>query len=141
LTLSILYGRQQEIQDDVAIESSMLVFATRTLLSLFRQSPRLAEEAGQCSADQIRTLVKGSRGGELILLMYSDPYARMLELVDCYEERMIAEGKTDMDGRGVSAVEIVPMRYTTEGTSLTLDGHKYTLKHTTVADRKLPRCH
>ena len=93
LTLSILYRRQQEIQDDAAIESSMLVLITRNLLSLFRKDPSLLEETGQCSADQIRTLVKGSRGGELILLMYSDPYARMLELVDCYEEKLIAEKK------------------------------------------------
>lgn len=102
LTLSILYRRQQEIQDDAAIEASMLVLMTRNLMSLFRKDSALLEEAGQCSADQVRTLVKGSRGGELILLMYSDPYARMLELVDCYEEKLIAEGKTDLGGKSVS---------------------------------------
>lgn len=102
LTLSILYRRQQEIQDDAAIESSMLVLITRNLLSLFRREPSLLEETGQCSADQIRTLVKGSRGGELILLMYSDPYARMLELVDCYEEKLIAQKNMDLGGKGVS---------------------------------------
>jgi hypothetical protein len=69
---------------------------------LFRKDPSLLEETGQCAADQIRTLVKGSRGGELILLMYSDPYARMLELVDCYEEKLIAEEKMDLGGKGVS---------------------------------------
>ena len=102
LTLSILYRRQQEIQDDAAIESSMLVLMTRNLMSLFRKDSALLEEAGQCSADQVRTLVKGSRGGELVLLMYSDPYARMLELVDCYEEKMIADGRTDLGGKAVS---------------------------------------
>ena len=102
LTLSILYRRLQEIQDDVAIESSMLVLMTRNLLALFRNDVALLQEAGQCSADQIRTLVKGSRGGELILLMYSDPYARMLELVDCYEEKLVAEGKSDLSGKAVS---------------------------------------
>ena len=108
LTLSILYRRQQEIQSDAAIESSMLVLMTRNLLSLFRRDPALSEETGQCAADQIRTLVKGSRGGELILLMYSDPYARMLELVDCHEEKLIAEGKTDLGGKGVSIMYVVP---------------------------------
>jgi hypothetical protein len=102
LTLSILYRRQQEIQDDAAIEASMLVLMTRNLLSLFRNDRALLQEAGQCSADQVRTLVKGSRGGELVLLMYSDPYARMLELVDCFEEKLIAEGKTDLGGKSVS---------------------------------------
>jgi hypothetical protein len=42
-------------------------------------------EAGQCVADQIRTLVRSSRGEELLLLMYNDPYARALELVDDHE--------------------------------------------------------
>lgn len=102
LTLSILYRRQQQIQDDVAAESCMLVLVTRNLLSLFRRNVGLCLEAGQCAADQIRTMVKGSRGGELILLMYSDPYARMLELVDCFEEQMIGQGKTDLGGKGVS---------------------------------------
>lgn len=74
----------------------------RNLLSLFRNFPTLAQEAGQCAADQIRVLVKSSRGGELLMLIYSDPYARMLELIDCMEERLIAQDKTDLRGRGVS---------------------------------------
>ena len=88
LTLSILYNRQRDIQDHVATESSLLVLQTRTLLSLFQEHRELAIEAGQCAADQIRTLVRSSRGAELMMLMYSDPYARMLELVDQYEDEL-----------------------------------------------------
>jgi len=90
LTLSILYNRQREIQDNVALECSLLCTITRTLLSLFRDPgwKTFAVEAGQCAADQVRTLVRSSRGTELMLLMYSDPYARMLELVDSHEEEL-----------------------------------------------------
>jgi hypothetical protein len=101
LTLSILYTRQQQIQDDAAIESSILVGITRNLLSLFRNDETLAQEAGQCAADQVRILVKGSRGGELVMLMYSDPYARMLELVDCFEEKLLSQGDVNLGGRAV----------------------------------------
>ena len=46
----------------------MVVMITRELLSLFRRDKDLAIEAGQCAADHIRTLVRGSRGGELMLV-------------------------------------------------------------------------
>jgi hypothetical protein len=36
--------------------------------------------------------------------MYSDPFARMLELIDRKEEMFLAAGKTDLDGKGVSFV-------------------------------------
>jgi Protein of unknown function (DUF4239) len=88
LTLSILYNRQREIQDNVALECALLVDVTRVLLSLFKDDPERAVNAGQCAADQIRTLVRSSRGAELMLLMYSDVYARMLELVDAHEDEM-----------------------------------------------------
>lgn len=95
LTLSILYNRQRTIQDNASIECSQLVVLTRNMLSLFRHDNdnngynQRAVDAGQCSADQIRTLVKSSRGAELMLLMYSDPYARMMELVDSYEDEYV----------------------------------------------------
>lgn len=82
LTLSILYKRQRDIQEDAATESALITMMLRNLLSLFRNNRELAIEAGQCAADQIRTLVRGSRGAELMLLMYSDPYARLQELLD-----------------------------------------------------------
>lgn len=99
LTLSILYNRQRDIQDNVAIECALLTTITRSLLSLFRDYKDQAIEAGQCAADQVRTLVRSSRGAELMLLMYSDPYARMLELVDTHEEYLFREkGGTGSSG-------------------------------------------
>ena len=44
---SSFYNRQRTIQDNVAVECSLLVSALRTLLSLFRQYPDNAIEAGQ----------------------------------------------------------------------------------------------
>lgn len=92
LTLSILYNRQRTIQDNVATECACLVVLTRNLLGLFAEHRERAIEAGQCAADQIRTLVRSSRGAELMLLMYSDPYARMRELVDAHEEELYNNG-------------------------------------------------
>ena len=102
LTLSILYRRQQDIQDHVATESSLLVYCIRNLLGLFSRDSALAIEAGQCAADQLRTLVRSSRGAELMLLMYSDPYARMLELIDRYEDKLIRANKDGLGVKGVS---------------------------------------
>ena len=102
LTLSILYNRQQAIQSNVSQESSLLTLLIRNMLSLCKDDKELAVRAGQCAADQIRTLVRTSRGGELLLMMYSDPYDRMLELLDLKEDDYIAKGQTDLGGKGVS---------------------------------------
>jgi hypothetical protein len=75
LTLSVLYNRQQFIQDGVAQESAFLTLICRNLLTLFGNDKELAVEAAQTVADQVRILVKESRGSELTLLMYSDPYS------------------------------------------------------------------
>ena len=88
LTLSILYQRVKDIQDAAARESAMLTLVTRNLLSVFKKDRDLAIEAAQCCADQVRTLVKTSRGAELMLVMYSDPYARMMELIELREEEL-----------------------------------------------------
>ena len=85
LTLSILYERQRKIQDTVAVEASLLVHMIRTCLSLFRKDKSLSIDAAQCAADQIRTLIGSSRGEELMLIMYSDPYSRMFDLLDEFE--------------------------------------------------------
>ena len=95
LTLSILYKRQHDIQNQAAKESSLLAMTTRNMLSLFKKDQVLAIEAGQSAADQIRNLANGSRGEELMMLMYNDPYARMLELLGRKEQETI-------DGQGVS---------------------------------------
>jgi len=91
LTLSILYTRQQRIQDTVSTESALLAMITRNLIRIFRDDKESLIEAGQCIADQIRTLVQKSRGGELMVLMYSDPYSRILELVEKQEEKLERE--------------------------------------------------
>jgi len=51
-------------------------------------------------ADQIRTLVRGSRGQELMGVMYSDPYARILELIEEREYRLMQESN-DLGAQGV----------------------------------------
>jgi hypothetical protein len=104
LTLNILYTRQRDIQDYVAMECSLLVVATRSLLSLFHDNRELSVEAGQCAADQIRTLVRSSRGSELMLVMYSDPYARMLELIDKYERQQHQQNKDNASSGGGGSV-------------------------------------
>jgi len=100
LTLSIMYTRQQKIQDAVSVESSLLAVITRNLIRIFRDDRDSLIEAGQCVADQIRTLVKSSRGGELMLLMYNDPYSRMLEMVENQEQKLMRE-QGDLGGHGV----------------------------------------
>lgn len=91
LTLSILYQRIKDIQDAAARESSMVTLCTRNLLSVFKNDRELAIEAAQCCADQVRTMVKSSRGSELMFVMYSDPYARILELIERHEEDLYEE--------------------------------------------------
>lgn len=93
LTLSILYKRQQEIQNQAATESSLLAMTARNLLHLFKSDQILAIEAGQSVADQIKILADGSRGTELMMLMYNDPYARMLELLGRKEREFIETQK------------------------------------------------
>jgi hypothetical protein len=92
LTLSVLYNRQQNLQNDIALETSLLMYLTRIVLNLFRADEAGALQAGQCVADQVRALVKSSRANELILLMYSDPYARLMELVDMREAKLKGDG-------------------------------------------------
>lgn len=69
----------------MAVEASLLVHMIRTCLSLFRKDKSLSIDAAQCAADQIRTLIGSSRGEELMLIMYSDPYSRMFDLLDEFE--------------------------------------------------------
>ena len=102
LTLSVLYNRQQFIQDDVAQESGLLTVICRNFLTLFVNDNELAVEAAQTVADQVRILVRGSRGSELTLLMYSDPYSRMLELIAVKECMVMTERNGELGGQGVS---------------------------------------
>lgn len=93
LTLSILYGRQKNIQGAVTLETSLLSLLTRNLLAIFKKDKERTIEGGQCVADQIRILVKESRGKELMTLIYSDPYARILELIEEVEDDLIEANK------------------------------------------------
>ena len=86
LTVSILYERQRKIQEAVGTEASLLVYVTRAALALFRKDKQLSLDAAQCTADQIRTLIGSSRGEELMLIMYSDPYSRMFDVLEEFEE-------------------------------------------------------
>lgn len=101
LTLSILYNRVKNVQDAVARETAILNLVTRNLLSIFKNDRELAVEAAQCCADQVRTLVRSSRGAELMFIMYSDPYARILECLQNKEEQLYEE-KGNFGSQGVS---------------------------------------
>ena len=100
LTLNILYNRQQSIQKDVSTESALLSLIQRKILSIFRDDRESAIEGSQCVADQIRTLVRGSRGMELMGIMYSDPYARILELIEDHEYKLLTQSN-DLGAQGV----------------------------------------
>jgi len=91
LTLSILYDRLNNIQDLVATESSLISFLSQSMLTIFRNDKERIIRGGQCIADQIRILVKESRGRELMSVIYSDPYLRILELLVEKEEEIATE--------------------------------------------------
>lgn len=74
LTLSICFNRQTVLQRNVSEESALLSLLARYLLLLFRNREQDAIDACQCVADQVRLLVRGSRGSELLGLIYCDPY-------------------------------------------------------------------
>ena len=100
LTLNIQYNRQQSIQKQVSTESSLLALVQRNILSIFRDDRESAIEGSQCVADQLRTLVRGSRGQEMMGLIYSDPYARILELIEEREYRLMTENGNDLGAQG-----------------------------------------
>lgn len=81
LTLSILYDRFTRLQEAVSVEASLLALTCQNLLDLFHDDQDAAIEGAQCIADQIRTLVRDSRGREIMAVIYSDPYLRILRLV------------------------------------------------------------
>ena len=81
LTLNVLYARIQKIQSNAAIETSLIAYLSRNILTLFADAQDQAIVACQCIADEIITLAKSTRGKELMNIMYSDPYARLLEIL------------------------------------------------------------
>jgi len=95
LTISILYSRQQSLQEEVSMEASRLASLTRNLLALLKDRREASVEAAQFVADQVRTLVKESRGHELVGIMYRDPYLAILSIVE--------ETESDLRRRGILA--------------------------------------
>jgi len=73
------------MQEAIGLEASQLSLTFHNLLLLNRDSPGAAVEGAQCVADQIRTLVYDSRGRETMGVIYNDPYARILTLLQDYE--------------------------------------------------------
>jgi Protein of unknown function (DUF4239) len=86
LTLSILYNRKGSIQETVSMECASLALLTRRIISLLEQQQQFTVQAGQALADQVRMLAQSSRGKELMVLMYTDPYARLNQVLDEYED-------------------------------------------------------
>jgi hypothetical protein len=101
LTLSILYNRQRQVQDSVGKETSMLSYLLHNMVSLFKRDRSRMVRAGQCAADQVRILLRESRGLEYMTIIYTDPYMRMLELIEEEEERLVEE-HGDFLSKGVS---------------------------------------
>ena len=102
LTLSILYRRQQAIQDSVAQETSLLSFILQNFLFLFNKNRERMVEAAQLTADQVQVLLRESRGGEYLTMIYGDPYTRMLSMVSAEEERL-SDTNGGFERKGVSS--------------------------------------
>lgn len=81
LILGILYDRKRRIQETVGLEAGALALLTINLLDLFADDEEGAVEAAQCVADQIGTIVRDSRGREVMQVIYSDPYAKINHLL------------------------------------------------------------
>jgi hypothetical protein len=88
LTLSILYTRQQKITELCAKETSQLLQLTRRIMHLFRKKDRQRLSAAEYIADQVRVLVKASRGRELMKVIYSDPYEGIDSILNEYRDDM-----------------------------------------------------
>jgi hypothetical protein len=101
LTLSILYNRQRQVQESVAQETSLLSFVLHNMVFLFRKDRNRMVRAGQYTADQVRILLRESRGLEYMTIVYTDPYMKLLELVEEEEERLV-EAHGDFLSKGVS---------------------------------------
>ena len=83
LTMSILYQRLTCVQENVAREACVLAFTFSNLLELFEHDREAKRSGAQCVADQVGSLVHESRGREVMRIMYSDPYERILRLMRC----------------------------------------------------------
>lgn len=89
LTLSMLYARQQRLTELCAKESAKLLQLTRRVFHLFRSDQEKRLSAAEYIADQVRILVKASRGRELMKVIYSDPYEGIDTLLNEYRDDMV----------------------------------------------------
>ena len=107
LTLSILYGRQKSITEAVAVETSLLALLSRNMLNIFRNDPENRLAAARCVMDQIRVLVKESRGRELMKVIYSDPYESIQSLLVGKKEELFNEQRSDVSSIFLPALCVV----------------------------------
>ena len=94
LTISILYQRIGSLQEVVSEETALLSLVAQRLLEAFQDDEARLLESAECIADQVRTLVHESRGREIMGIVYSDPYARIDNLL----------GTSSKDGGGDGAM-------------------------------------
>ena len=87
MTLSILYDRFQRLQQTMSMEASMLAYCFQVLLDLFARDETNLVTSVQCVADQISTMVRDSRGKETMRIIYKDPYAGILGIVQQYNRK------------------------------------------------------
>jgi len=108
LTLQICFDRQASLQRNVSTESSLLSLLARDLLLLFRNREQDAIDACQCVADQVRSLVRESRGSELMGLIYCDPYARIIDIVSNFELDITSPSNSnDTDQQKTSSLALI----------------------------------
>ncbi|CAJ1946568.1 unnamed protein product [Cylindrotheca closterium] len=112
LTLNILYQRQQKITDFCAKETSQLLQLTRRIFHLLDETNTMKGKAdipasekskfkisvAEYIADQVRVLVKASRGRELMKIVYSDPYEGIDEVLNEYRDELVAMKNTKEAG-------------------------------------------
>jgi hypothetical protein len=84
MTLNILYERFSRLQQTVSLEASMLAYCLQLLLDLFEQDEEHLVASSQCIADQIHVLVRESRGRETMRIIYNDPYAEILRIIQTF---------------------------------------------------------
>jgi len=96
LTASILYQRQNRLQQTCSEEAALLSQTTQQLLHLLYREEHyaLAKNSASAVADYIATLVADSRGREIMLIAVNDPINRFNEAVHEYEIWSDERGKS-----------------------------------------------
>ncbi|CAB9517031.1 AarF domain containing kinase [Seminavis robusta] len=87
MTLNILYERMRRLQLTITEEASMLAFCFQVLLDLFSRDRNNLIPSTQSIADQIHVLLRESRGKETMRIIYNDPLANILRIVQRYSRK------------------------------------------------------